>query len=995
MTASHTIVGSDGDYYFRISPIDDLGNKTVGTCASSNKITVDTIDPANATALNFTESSPFSGTNLTANWTINETLSQISDQKILLYSNGTCTGPEDSTTSVGFSVATTSVSVSDGVTYSFEIETTDLAGNTSTSSCSSPAVTVDTTAPDPVASADWDGSAAYDTDTTLTVNWTASPSGDIANYRLEVFNDSSCSTMDGTATTVNSSTFTANHTVSADGDYYFKVIPIDTAGNENIPSGCSIATKITVDTTTPNAATSLSWDEGAVHSTYNINASWSVSSSGDVSSQVMKVYSDSSCSAQVGADNNYANNTTNTQAITVASGGFYYFQVTATDNAGHSTDSSCSSAITIAQPASANAVFETLPSFTQEGVPLSWDSATNATGYIIYRQNTGNGDISWTPTDGVSYTTSSNISSDAGAYSDSRIVYAGSALSATDKIELEHEKTYQYKIFSHNLAHIYQTGPQRLSRTYRYARVETGNKVSCATRFGKVRCWGRNQSSGVLGYSTNSSEDVGDDEHPYTMGDVNIGKDVLSVDITAASAGAQQAACALTIEGKARCWGDGSDGKLGINSTADVAPSEDVLTDVPLDTTIIQMDAGQKHLCAVLNTGAVRCWGRGDYGALGTDGTGVIGDGGTEIQDITDVAVGKTVAQVDGGRFATCVLTTDHRARCWGNNANGQLGRDNTTNIGNDASPGMAGLTDIFMGDGNPKITKIEISGASACALTENSGLRCWGNGDNGKLGSGSTSKIGNSSGNTITNMLDIDFEAPADTVDSADQVVTDFAIYYQMVCATNAAGQIKCWGNNDVGQLGLGHTTATNSGTPADYPWMDFGSKVVQFSGEHYSDSINGRSVCVVTESEEIYCWGAGDRGQLGYSQVGNVGDNELPTDMAPAAVWGPSKASPDTVRADNLQFWFDASDSSTVFSDSSCSTVANNGSAVQCWKDKSGKNNNVSSSAGEYPTYTYDGPNGMPAFDFDGNSDRLDGIVNGLSGNQEHTLFAVYKLR
>ena len=37
---------------------------------------------------------------------------------------------------------------------------------------------------------------------TLTVKWTASPSGDIANYRLEVYSDASCSTIDGTATTV-------------------------------------------------------------------------------------------------------------------------------------------------------------------------------------------------------------------------------------------------------------------------------------------------------------------------------------------------------------------------------------------------------------------------------------------------------------------------------------------------------------------------------------------------------------------------------------------------------------------------------------------------------------------------------------------------------------------------------------------------------------------------------------------------------------------------
>ena len=82
---------------------------------------------------------------------------------------------------------------------------------------------------------------------------------------------------------------------------------------------------------------------------------------------------------------------------------------------------------------------------------MSWDSATNATGYIIYRQNTGNGDIIWTPTNGVTYTTSSNITSDSGAYSDSKIIYVGNALSAIDTIELEDNKTYQYKIFAHNV----------------------------------------------------------------------------------------------------------------------------------------------------------------------------------------------------------------------------------------------------------------------------------------------------------------------------------------------------------------------------------------------------------------------------------------------------------------------------------------------------------------------------------------------------------------
>ena len=95
----------------------------------------------------------------------------------------------------------------------------------------------------------------------------------------------------------------------------------------------------------------------------------------------------------------------------------------------------------------ANTVFETLPGFTREGIPMSWDSRTNATGYIIYRQNSGHGDITWAPTDETVYTTATDITSTTGAYSDSKIVYVGNDTSAKDTLELEDDKTYQYKIF--------------------------------------------------------------------------------------------------------------------------------------------------------------------------------------------------------------------------------------------------------------------------------------------------------------------------------------------------------------------------------------------------------------------------------------------------------------------------------------------------------------------------------------------------------------------
>ena len=57
-------------------------------------------------------------------------------------------------------------------------------------------------------------------------------------------------------------------------------------------------TSFEVDKTDPNAATSLSWVEGSTHDSHTLNASWSVSSSTDISSQILRVHSNSSCSSQ-------------------------------------------------------------------------------------------------------------------------------------------------------------------------------------------------------------------------------------------------------------------------------------------------------------------------------------------------------------------------------------------------------------------------------------------------------------------------------------------------------------------------------------------------------------------------------------------------------------------------------------------------------------------------------------------------------------------------
>jgi alpha-tubulin suppressor-like RCC1 family protein len=41
---------------------------------------------------------------------------------------------------------------------------------------------------------------------------------------------------------------------------------------------------------------------------------------------------------------------------------------------------------------------------------------------------------------------------------------------------------------------------------------------------------------------------------------------------------------------------------------------------------VVQIAAGGDHTCALLDTGAVRCWGRGNFGQLGYGNLNNIGD---------------------------------------------------------------------------------------------------------------------------------------------------------------------------------------------------------------------------------------------------------------------------------------------------------------------------------------------------------------------------------
>ena len=141
--------------------------------------------------------------------------------------------------------------------------------------------------------------------------------------------------------------------------------------------------------------------------------------------------------------------------------------------------------------------------------------------------------------------------------------------------------------------------------------------------------------------------------------------------------------CALLHKtGEVKCWGHGGFGALGSSSTANVGydPNEMGAALPPVDLAgarAVQVACGWDHSCAVLQGGALRCWGRNDYGQLGAVSPETIGDQAEEMGSnlsTVDVGANASVLQVACGQWHTCALLQGGLVKCFGYAGSGALG---------------------------------------------------------------------------------------------------------------------------------------------------------------------------------------------------------------------------------------------------------------------------------------------------------------------------------
>ena len=116
----------------------------------------------------------------------------------------------------------------------------------------------------------------------------------------------------------------------------------------------------------------------------------------------------------------------------------------------------------------------------------------------------------------------------------------------------------------------------------------------------------------------------------------------------------------------------------------------------------------------------------------------------TQTFDLTLTASSATT--ISAGGWNSCAVLDNGSAKCWGENRYGQLGIDERNNTYGDFPGVMAQLTGINLGTGRTA-TAIAAGGSHNCAKLDNESVKCWGYNNNGQLGIGNTTDMGDDSG--------------------------------------------------------------------------------------------------------------------------------------------------------------------------------------------------------------------------------------------------------
>ena len=255
----------------------------------------------------------------------------------------------------------------------------------------------------------------------------------------------------------------------------------------------------------------------------------------------------------------------------------------------------------------------------------------------------------------------------------------------------------------------------------RIVQVSGGNDAGCAIDDqGKAWCWG---------YCDDGQCGDGDTANNTEPAPVDMSN---AVAFTQIAMGSSRHVCALDTSGDAWCWGDNSNGQIGIAATGGYITTPRHINMPSTGEKFMDIcanrgtDGVQGHTCALDTNGEAWCWGLNDRGQLGRNDSSP----STYPQKLSTTPQGVTFTNIECGSKFTCALSTTGDLYCWGDNNYGQMG-----NGASDSSRHYMPTAVSLPG----QVTDFTVRANSICAIIDNGDLYCWGANGQGQLGDGST----------------------------------------------------------------------------------------------------------------------------------------------------------------------------------------------------------------------------------------------------------------
>ncbi len=319
-------------------------------------------------------------------------------------------------------------------------------------------------------------------------------------------------------------------------------------------------------------------------------------------------------------------------------------------------------------------------------------------------------------------------------------------------------------------------------------------------------------------------------------------------------------ACALSRDGRVRCWGDNYSGRLGqvpVSMDDKPHPTPEVVAFNGMFSDFSREDVG----CGLATTGELVCWGDN------TNGTLLVGAAGKRLLGGLFLVAPPTVATLPPEVRGVSSVVTSSPVRflidregtlfSWGTGADTPftthlLGRYSSLTV--DPRP-----TKVFAIQG----AAIDVSASSthACAIAHDdssqasTNLYCWGTNASGQLGIGSVEE----------QKIPLRITLGADKIAPRRVSVNDNA-----TCVLFADGTVSCAGDNTGGRIGL----------ESELPYSYILTPLRGLSDRAVDVRVNAGGGCALLQTGAVECWGGNDVGQLG------TGANDSDAHPMPARV-------------------------------------------------------------------------------------------------------------